>query len=49
MTLWGLRYAVLGPGPWLMAVSEEHLARLQNSPRRRQPAVQEFFDQRALF
>jgi len=45
MTLWGLRYAVLGAGPWLMATNDNYLARLQNSPRKRQPAVLEFFHQ----
>jgi hypothetical protein len=36
MTLWALRVAVLGPGPWLLVQDEEMLGRLQNSPRRRQ-------------
>lgn len=38
MTLWALRRAVLGPGPWLMIASERNLDRLMNSPRKRQPA-----------
>jgi hypothetical protein len=37
MTLWALRRAVLGPGPWLMITSERNLDRLMNSPRKRQP------------
>jgi len=36
MTLWALRRAILGPGPWLMITSETNLCRLMNSPRRRQ-------------
>jgi hypothetical protein len=36
MTLWALRRAILGPGPWLMITSETNLGRLMNSPRRRQ-------------
>ena len=39
MTLWALRVAVLGPGPWLLIRNEENLQRLQNSPRRRQPSA----------
>lgn len=35
MTLWALRVAILGKGPWLLIRSEEHLDRLRNSPRRR--------------
>jgi hypothetical protein len=35
MTLWALRVAVLGQGPWLLIQDEEKLVRLQNSPRRR--------------
>jgi len=38
MTLWALRRAVLGAGPWLMIASERNLDRLMNSPRKRQPA-----------
>ena len=35
MTLWALRVAILGKGPWLVIQSEENLARLCNSARRR--------------
>jgi hypothetical protein len=35
MTLWALRVAILGKGPWLLIRSEEHLDRLRNSPRKR--------------
>lgn len=39
MTLWALRVAVLGRGPWILVDREENLATLQNPPRRRQPAT----------
>ena len=35
MTLWALRVAVLGDGPWLVIRSEENLDRLRNTPRKR--------------
>ncbi len=35
MTLWALRGAVLGKGPWLLIRSEKNLDRLRNSPRKR--------------
>jgi hypothetical protein len=35
MTLWALRVAVLGDGPWLMIRSEKNLDRLRNSSRQR--------------
>jgi len=35
MTLWALRVAILGKGPWLLIRSEENLDRLRNSPRKR--------------
>jgi hypothetical protein len=35
MTLWALRVAILGKGPWLLIRSEEQLDRLRNSPRKR--------------
>jgi hypothetical protein len=35
MTLWALRVAVLGDGPWLMIGSEQNLDRLRNTPRQR--------------
>lgn len=37
MTLWALREAVLGPGPWLVVSNEKNLERLENSPRQRKP------------
>jgi hypothetical protein len=35
MTLWAMRGAVLGKGPWLLIRNEENLDRLRNSPRKR--------------
>ncbi len=35
MTLWALRVAVLGDGPWLMIRSEKKLDRLRNTSRKR--------------
>ncbi len=35
MTLWALRVAILGNGPWLVIRSEENLDRLRNSTRQR--------------
>ena len=55
MTLWALRGAILGKGPWLLIQSEEHLDRLRNTPRKRRLAshdlgegIQEF-SQLSLF
>jgi len=39
MSLWALRAAVLGNGAWLVAASDKNLERLENSPRRRKPAI----------
>ena len=35
MTLWALRVAVLGDGPWLVIRNEKNLDRLRNTPRQR--------------
>jgi len=35
MTLWALRVAVLGKGPWLLIRSDKNLDRLRNSERKR--------------
>jgi len=35
MTLWALRVAVLGDGPWLVIQSEKNLDRLRNTTRQR--------------
>ena len=38
MTLWALRDVILGDGAWRMIRSEQQLLRLQNTPRKRNPA-----------
>ncbi len=38
MTLWAIRGAVLGKGPWLLIRNNENLDRLRNSPRKRRLA-----------
>jgi len=35
MTLWALRVAVLGEGPWLLIRNDKNLDRLRHSPRSR--------------
>ena len=35
MTLWALRVAILGAGPWLVIRSEKNLDRLRNTSRKR--------------
>lgn len=35
MTLWALRVAILGDGPWLVIRSEKNLDRLRNTSRQR--------------
>ena len=35
MTLWAMRGAVLGKGPWLLIRHSDNLDRLRNSPRKR--------------
>ena len=37
MTLWALRAIILGDGAWKTIRTEQNLARLQNSPRKRKP------------
>jgi hypothetical protein len=39
MTLWALRVAILGDGPWQLVTTPQHLCRLANSPRRRRLAL----------
>ena len=36
MTLWALRGAILGDGPWRLISSEKNLDRLRNTTRKRQ-------------
>jgi hypothetical protein len=38
MTLWALRIAILGHGPWLLISNNENLQRLRNTPRVRELA-----------
>ena len=49
MTLWALRGAVLGQGPWLLVSHEKNLERLENSPRQRKPASLDQWETMALF
>jgi hypothetical protein len=49
MTLWALRVAILGRGPWLVIRDEQHLERLCNSPRKRHLASHELNHQLSLF
>lgn len=49
MTLWALRVAVLGRGPWLVIRDERNLERLCNSPRRRRLASHDLSEQILLF
>jgi hypothetical protein len=35
MTLWAMRGAVLGEGPWLLIRNDDNLDRLRNSSRKR--------------
>jgi hypothetical protein len=49
MTLWALRVAVLGRGPWLVIRDEHNLERLCNSPRRRRLASHDLNEQMPLF
>ena len=38
MTLWALRTAILGEGPWLLIRNEKNLDLLRNTPRKRELA-----------
>jgi len=49
MTLWALRVAVLGRGPWLVIENPENLERLCNSRRERELEGHELNQQMALF
>jgi hypothetical protein len=50
MTLWALRCVVLGNGAWLTIGNEEHLARLDNPPRRRTiAAIPSWLSRKSLF
>jgi hypothetical protein len=49
MTLWAMRGAVLGKGPWLLIQSEDNLDRLRNSPRQRRLVSHDLHEQLPLF
>jgi hypothetical protein len=49
MTLWAMRSAVLGKGPWLLIRNEENLDRLRNSPRKRGIVTHYLNEQMLLF
>ena len=49
MTLWAMRGAVLGKGPWLLIRNEENLDRLRNSPRKRRLTTHDLNQQLTLF
>jgi hypothetical protein len=49
MTLWAMRAAVLGKGPWLLIRNEKNLDRLRNSPRKRQLITHDLNEQMTLF
>jgi hypothetical protein len=48
MTLWAMRGAILGKGPWLLIRNEENLNRLRNSPRKRRLTTQKLNEQMSL-
>jgi hypothetical protein len=49
MTLWALRVAILGHGPWRLIRDERYLDRLCNSPRKRHLVSHEMNQQMLLF
>ena len=49
MTLWAMRGAVLGKGPWLLIRNDENLDRLRNSPRKRRLVSHDLSEQMPLF
>jgi hypothetical protein len=49
MTLWAMRGAILGKGPWLLIRNEENLGRLRNSPRGRRLVSHDLNQQLTLF
>ena len=49
MTLWAMRGAVLGKGPWLLIRDNDHLDRLRNSPRNRRLTRHDLNQQMILF
>ena len=49
MTLWAMRGAILGKGPWLLIRNEDNLERLRNSPRNRPLLSHDLHEQLPLF
>jgi hypothetical protein len=49
MTLWAMRGAILGKGPWLLIRNEENFDRLRNSPPQRRLTSHELSQQLTLF
>jgi hypothetical protein len=49
MTLWAMRGAILGKGPWLLIRNQENLDRLRNSPRKRRLVAHDLNQQLILF
>jgi hypothetical protein len=49
MTLWALRVATLGRGPWRLIRDAQYLDRLCNSPRKRRLVSHEMNQQMSLF
>jgi hypothetical protein len=49
MTLWAMRGAILGKGPWLLIRNDDNLDRLCNSPRKRRLVSHDLYEQINLF
>jgi len=49
MTLWAMRGAILGKGPWLLIQDGKNLDRLRNSPRKRRLVSHDLNQQMTLF
>jgi hypothetical protein len=49
MTLWAMRGAILGKGPWLLIRNDDNLDRLCNSPRKRRLVSHDLYEQMNLF
>jgi hypothetical protein len=49
MTLWAMRGAILGKGPWLLIRNDDNLDRLRNSPRKRRLITHYLNEQMTLF
>jgi hypothetical protein len=49
MTLWAMRGAILGKGPWLLIRENKNLDRLRNSSRKRRLVSHDLCEQMMLF